>query len=439
MIAVLIRLVLLQTTRLFYREIAVSGARLPEGPLVVVANHPNGLVDPLMVRLALDHPVKGMAKSTLFKNPISKTVMEAFDALPVYRRVDGEDTGKNASMFSACHECLEEGGALMLFPEGTSHDATELLPLKTGAARIALGAEADNDYALGVQILPVGLIYEDKAIFRSRAAVVVGEPLSLTRWHEAHKEDPFEASRALTHEIAESLSSVMLEADDSELWSGFLAVASWMSEGALDDMDDRQAQARELAAGYEWLQEHDPASAQQLVDEVRGFAQMFESVGVENPLDLERVEIKTGRLVRSALWLLLLAPFALLGAILGWLPYRLIRPLSFAIARGELDVVSSIKAIAGLVLMPLTYIIEGVIVWQLVNLWAGVAVVILAPLLGLVTMHFIEGVMRRRAALSKLWLRATRTSTLEAIAARREELVARIAILLEEYRATTKS
>lgn len=166
---------------------------------------------------------------------------------------------------------------------------------------------------------------------------------------------------------------------------------------------------------------------------------MFESVGVENPLDLERVEIKTGRLVRSALWLLLLAPFALLGAILGWLPYRLIRPLSFAMARGELDVVSSIKAIAGLVLMPLTYIIEGVIVWQLVNLWAGVAVVILAPLLGLVTMHFIEGVMRRRAALSKLWLRATRTSTLEAIAARREELVARIAILLEEYRATKKS
>ena len=76
-------------------------------------------------------------------------------------------------------------------------------------------------------------------------------------------------------------------------------------------------------------------------------------------------------------------------------------------------------------------------IWMLA--WPLLLSNLTAPLLGLVTMHFIEGVMRRRAALSKLWLRATRTSTLEAIAARREELVARIAILLEEYRATTKS
>lgn len=434
MISVLIRLVLLRTTRLFYREIAVSGARIPSGPVVVVANHPNGLVDPLMVRIALDHPVKGMAKSTLFKNPISKTVMQAFDALPVYRRVDGEDTGKNASMFSACQGCLEEGGALMIFPEGVSHDATELLPLKTGAARIALGAEADNNYALGVKILPVGLIYEDKEVFRSRAAVVVGEPLDIDAYKELHKEEPYEAATALTHEIAQALSSVMLEADDSELWAGFLAVASWMNEGALDAMGDRQERARELAAGFRWLQEHEPATAQKLVDEVRGFVTMFEAVGVENPLDLERVEVRTGRIVGAALWLLLLAPFALLGAILGWLPYRLIRPLSFAIARGELDVVSSIKAIAGLVFMPLTYVLEGLIAWKLFNVWAGVAVVVLAPLLGLVTMHFVEGVMRRRAALSKLWLRATKTSTLESIQARRKELIERIEALLERYR-----
>ena len=434
MISMLIRVVLMRTTRLFFRQIAVIFPAMPSGPVVVVANHPNGLVDPLMVRLALDHPVKGMAKSTLFKNPVSKTVMQAFDSLPVYRRVDGEDTGKNASMFSACQECLEEGGALMIFPEGVSHDATELLPLKTGAARIALGAESDNRYELGVRILPVGLIYEDKAIFRSRVAVVVGEPLEIEAFKERHEEEPYEAAKELTHEIAQALSSVMLEADDSELWTGFLAVASWMNEDALDAMDERQGRARELASGFRWLQEHDPATAQKLVDEVRGFAQMFEAVGVENPLDLERVEVRTSRIVGAALWLLVLAPFALLGAILGWLPYRLIRPLSFAVARGELDVVSSIKAIAGLVFMPLTYLLEGLLAWKLFGFWAGVSVVLLAPLLGLVTMHFVEGVMRRRSALSKLWLKATKASTLEAIEERRRELIERIEALLERYR-----
>lgn len=435
MLSPVIRAVFTWTTRLFYREISVSGAAAPAGPLVIVANHPNGLVDPLLVRIGVREDVGFLAKSTLFENPLGEAVMEAFSAVPVYRAMDGKDTSNNTSMFDACQRRLEEGGALMLFPEGISHSEPQLQPLKTGAARIALQAEAANDFALGVQILPVGLIYDDKEVFRSRVAVVVGQPFGVTAWRGRYEEDARAASRELTHEIAEALSDVVLEAEDHELWDGFLAVAGWTDEEAARDLDVRQQRARELADGYRRLNAHDPALAHEMVDEVRHFVRMLEAVGVRDPLSIEENVPSPGRLIAYALGLLLLAPVALVGAILGWVPYRLIRPLSFALARGDLDIVSNIKAIAGLVFMPLTYVIEAALAARWWGWQVGLAVLVLAPVTGFAALRFDEVVTLRRDALRALWLRATRFSAARAIAARRQELAQRINALMETSRA----
>ena len=66
MTTMLIRVWALGLVRLFYPMRAASGvANVPlSGPVIVVANHPNGLLDPLMVRLALRRPVGFLAKST---------------------------------------------------------------------------------------------------------------------------------------------------------------------------------------------------------------------------------------------------------------------------------------------------------------------------------------------------------------------------------------
>jgi 1-acyl-sn-glycerol-3-phosphate acyltransferase len=93
--------------------------------------------------------------------------------VPVYRASDGGSTSRNTATFRICREMLARGGLVALFPEGISHDEPELQPLKTGAARIALSACAD-DGTDGVVFLPVGLAYDAKARFRSRALVRVG-------------------------------------------------------------------------------------------------------------------------------------------------------------------------------------------------------------------------------------------------------------------------
>src|SRR5919206_2574490 len=153
--------------RLFSRRIETSRAGLvPEsGALVFVLNHPNGLIDPGLVFAALPRRISFLAKSTLFRMPVIGWLLRTVEALPLYRRADaGEDVSQNLRTFAECRRLLARGRCIALFPEGFAHSATKLLPLKTGAARIALGTAVQ-----GLKIVPVGLYYTSKTSFRGEA------------------------------------------------------------------------------------------------------------------------------------------------------------------------------------------------------------------------------------------------------------------------------
>src|SRR5262249_49952906 len=150
--------------RLYYPRRTVHGReRIPAGrPVVFLLNHPNGLLDPLVLRVATGIPARFLAKSTLFANPFGRLAMDAFDSIPIYRAHEarGGDAARNEESFARCRAELAAGGALALFPEGVSHSEPQLRPLKTGAARIALSAEAEHQGRLGVVLVPVGLHYD---------------------------------------------------------------------------------------------------------------------------------------------------------------------------------------------------------------------------------------------------------------------------------------
>ena len=151
--------------RLFFRRIEAAGVeKVPKtGAIIFVLNHPNGLVDPGIVFVSLPRRVSFLAKSTLFDVPVGGYLLRLIEALPVFRRVDaGNDLAKNRFTFENCEELLARGRCIAIFPEGISHNETKLQPIKTGAARIALGALAvdkDNNELVekGLKIMAVGL------------------------------------------------------------------------------------------------------------------------------------------------------------------------------------------------------------------------------------------------------------------------------------------
>lgn len=411
----LLRFLVFNLVRFFYREIAVSGELPAQGPVILVANHPNGLVDPAILRLAANRSVAFLAKSTLFANPVGHYVMTTFDAIPVYRAKEA-DTAQNDATFTRARAILAGGGWLALFPEGISHDVPSLQPLKTGAARIALSSGAS-----GLRFVPAGILYEDKESFRSRVVVTFGAPVDVAL---PAGEPTQEEVRALTSTLADALGDLVLQADNQELWRGFLAVARWSSPP--DDLAAVEQRARSLAAAWRTWHARDPGRVAVLVERVQRYIRTLRALGVADPLALDA---PPPNLARAVLPLVALAPVALLGAAAGWLPYRLVRPVANHLARGHADLVGTLKSLLGACILTCTYVAQALTLayvspaWGL--LWLG-----LGPATGYAALWWGEQLDLRREALRTGWLTANRADIARAVAERRATLVADIDALL---------
>ncbi|HKX45300.1 MAG TPA: 1-acyl-sn-glycerol-3-phosphate acyltransferase, partial [Planctomycetota bacterium] len=118
-------------TRLFYRQERLGRAVPADGPALLVANHPNGLLDPALVLSVTERDVLFLGKEPLFRMPVVGWLVRRLGVVPVHRAQDGADTAQNAAAFAAVHVALEHGGVVALFPEGRAHDEPSLQRLKT--------------------------------------------------------------------------------------------------------------------------------------------------------------------------------------------------------------------------------------------------------------------------------------------------------------------
>ena len=145
----------------FHRSVDVAWReRFPsDRPVLVVANHANGFVDPVVVAAVLGRLPRFLAKAALWKVAIARPFLGLAGVLPVYRSADGDRASNNASVFEACHRELAQGATVAIFPEGTTGDRAGLDRVKSGAARIALGAVPT---APDVVIVPIGMAYESR-------------------------------------------------------------------------------------------------------------------------------------------------------------------------------------------------------------------------------------------------------------------------------------
>src|SRR5262249_49206607 len=312
----------------------------------------------------------------------------------------------NEATFAGCRALLRAGQPIALFPEGTTHSNTIMLPLRTGAARIALSAEAEANWQLKLQIIPVGLWYQKKAQFRSAVLVVFGQPFGLGEYRSRYERDDHMAVDVLTEEIDARLDTVVLQAENAELLTGIPLVAAWTAAYELETLEERHARATELLAAYQRLRVSDPARLEEIAREARHYARVLRTLGIDDPWDLELSAARRGRLVSLVLWLIVGFGPALAGIVLSYIPYRLAAPLTPVLLGDHEETTSTGKLIIGSALVALTWLVEAIVCGVIFGAIWGFALLALAPLLSYVALRWGESWRELREAAGYAWLTA---------------------------------
>jgi 1-acyl-sn-glycerol-3-phosphate acyltransferase len=395
-ICALLRLAL----RVFFRRVEINGLdRVPKtGPVIFVLNHPNGLVDPAFILALAPRPVSFLAKSTLFKMPVISYFVKALDSIPVYRKQDtGEDTSKNQETFKISREILKNGGSIALCPEGVSHNEPRLLPLKTGAARIALGAASAGQRDIGLKIMPCGLYYTAKHLFRSSALLYFGEPFDVKPVALDEKSDPpREEVEALTGKIEEELREVVLNAEHDEALQT-IERAERVFSSDIEEKDKKELKRefelkQRFIEGYAYHRQHSPERVNALVDRIARYEAELEQIGLDPeelapPTSLSSIAFYT--ITRTVLFALLL-PLTVVGIVVNYPAYISIKYIAIKLSNNYNDIVSTIKIIASALLFPLTWIALASLCYWLMDWRLALASLIIGPIAGYVTIRITE-------------------------------------------------
>ena len=143
-----------------------------QGPVLVVANHLN-LADPPLLWVSLGRRVVFMAKEELFHSRFVGYFIGGFGAFPVHRGQLDRKALRQAG------QVLEQGLALVMFPEGMRSRSRQLRPAFPGSVLIALRS--------GVPILPVGITGTERIkgvawlLRRPQITVNIGHPFHLSQ------------------------------------------------------------------------------------------------------------------------------------------------------------------------------------------------------------------------------------------------------------------
>ncbi len=383
--------------RLFFRRIETSRARLAPttGALVFVLNHPNGLIDPGLVFAALPRRISFLAKSTLFRIPVAGWLLRTVEALPLYRRADpGEDTSQNLRTFEACRRLLLRGRCIALFPEGVSHNETKLRPVKTGAARIALGAAVP-----GLKVVPVGLYYTSKTSFRGEALLRFGEPLEVPSVEpDEGGEPPREDVRELSARIESALRGVTLNVESEEQLD-----AARKAERLFSSVYEGLNMRVPLAERFDFLRRLSAQffarlSAAKDSEELRRRILRHESELARTGITPENLSLSRHSrwyvlrhfLLRAAV-LLALLPLTIVGAALHLPAYLVCTLLARLFPRHGVDEIApTVKILAAMLFMPLTWLALSAFAFVRWGWTAALVALPLAVLCGYVALRSLE-------------------------------------------------
>lgn len=353
------------------------------GPELANASHFGGFSDPVLLVYAMDRVPRFIARDVIWKFAPARWVMNWVGAIPVHKPEDKGARTSNDQMFASTYTALHDGQLVCIFPEGITVDDPQIAAIKTGSARIALGARADG--VEGIRLLSAGIHYENKAALRSDVFVNIGWEVDLDAAIDRYVEPGApadgsnrEAVKALTADMEANLRQA---APDFDNWTTARSLTNAASVALRPE--DGSSLAVGLAERERLATIIDASSGAQAVkDAMEAYQTDLDALGMGDRAyvgGLNRYSTFLWYVVKTLVVGLLLLPFALVGLAINAIPMAIVWLI------GRAKVADAMMA----TIKPMGALLAFVVTWSVALWWVGsnIGVGALAPMVILLPVY----------------------------------------------------
>lgn len=385
------------SVRIYFKNKVITGRdNIPKGkPGLFVANHPGAFLDPIVIGSYADRSLYYIARGESFKNKFLAWFFKKIHMIPVYRKEETPElTHKNEAVFGACYEHFENGRSLMIFPEGTSKIEYRLRKVKSGAARIALGAEAKNNFKLGLTIVPVGITYSNPMNFRTDVQVNFGKPVPIEAYKDRWQEDSFATAKTLTRDIEQSIKDEMLLIENRENDEIFDQLQKLYFEEMINRFEapnlpdnEKLELKNNLVKAIDYFKSSAPDLSNKLQQLLKEYFAKMTDIESKYPEFNKRLVCGKPSITAHVLGLIAGLPLFLLGTLFNYIPYRISGVLAEKFSQRD-DFTGALRLVIGTFSFLITYILWGSLFAQFFTIFIIPGLFVLMPLLGMFSLGY---------------------------------------------------
>lgn len=319
---------------LFYRKIvSINKPKFRFNRTIYAGNHAASFMDPLVVATNNRSVLYFMTRSDVFTT-FSKPFLWAFHMLPIYRQQDGVDTKeKNAEVFQKCTDALAAKKNLLIYPEGLTDDVfiRRLKPIKKGAIRIGFIALEASNWKEKVYVSAIGCNYTYPNAMRSELLISNSDPICLNDYRTEYEANSYQVIADLTDKV-EVLMKAQITHIEREEWSEFHEQIMIISGKGMNYLTYDKSLSLELRWKYSqklanWLNtfsEMIPVEIESLKSQLSTYFEQLKNSEILD-CDLKAKKENSYNSFLNLISIIALFPFATLGALHCYLPYRFIK------------------------------------------------------------------------------------------------------------------